>query len=73
MELWVDEILEIADDSSKDSMFNEQGVHVFSNAVVTRAKLQIDTRNGSLVNCYLKFMAIGLKTLMLYPMQTKRK
>ena len=44
IELLVDEILEIADDSSKDCMVNEQGVPVFSNTVVTRAKLQIDTR-----------------------------
>ncbi len=44
IEFLVDEILEIADDSSKDCMVNEQGVSVFSNTVVTRAKLQIDTR-----------------------------
>ena len=44
IELLVDEILEIADDSSNDCVVNEQGIPVFSNAVLTRAKLQIDTR-----------------------------
>lgn len=44
IEFLVDEILEIADNSSNDCVINEQGTPVFSNAVVTRAKLQIDTR-----------------------------
>ncbi len=44
IELLVDEILEIADDSSNDCVINEQGTPVFSNTMVTRAKLQIDTR-----------------------------
>lgn len=44
IELLIDEILEISDDASNDCVVNEQGTPVFSNAVVTRAKLQIDTR-----------------------------
>jgi hypothetical protein len=40
----VEEILEIADDSSKDYLINEQGKLVFNGENINRARLKIDTR-----------------------------
>src|SRR5579872_4358625 len=43
-EVLVDEIIEISDDSSRDTMTNELGAIVSNNAAITRDKLRIDSR-----------------------------
>ena len=44
IELLVDEILEIADDSSQDAIINDQGVRVCNSEFIARSRLRIDTR-----------------------------
>ena len=44
VELLVDEILEIADDSSQDNSVNDQGNIAFNAERVARSRLRIDTR-----------------------------
>ena len=44
IEVLVDEIIEIADDSSQDNIINQQGQITCNNAAISRARLQIDTR-----------------------------
>jgi hypothetical protein len=44
IEVLVDEIIEIADDSSQDNLINKQGQIICNNAVINRARLRIDTR-----------------------------
>ncbi|MGD0465323.1 MAG: hypothetical protein ABSA84_01315 [Gammaproteobacteria bacterium] len=44
IEVLVDEIIEIADDSSQDSIINKQGQIICNNAKINRARLRIDTR-----------------------------
>lgn len=43
-EVLVDEIINISDDSSRDTMTNELGVTVSNNAAITRDKLRVDSR-----------------------------
>ena len=43
-EVLVNEIIEISDDSSQDTMTNELGVTVSNNAAIARARLRVDTR-----------------------------
>ena len=40
----VDEIIEIADDSSQDNIINKQGQIICNNESINRARLRIDTR-----------------------------
>lgn len=40
----VDEILEIADDATRDQCINLQGKTVLNNQAISRARLRIDTR-----------------------------
>ena len=44
IEVLVDEIIEIADDSSQDNIINQQGQIICNNASINRARLKIDTR-----------------------------
>lgn len=44
VEVLVDEILEITDDSSQDSFINDEGKRVPNKASIERARLKIDTR-----------------------------
>ena len=44
IELLVDEILEIADDSSQDQVINAQGNLVCNTEIIARSRLRIDTR-----------------------------
>lgn len=44
IEVLVDEIIEIADDSSQDNIINQQGQIICNNATINRARLRIDTR-----------------------------
>lgn len=44
IEVLVDEMLDIADDSSLDSFITEDGSFVYNNITINRAKLKIDTR-----------------------------
>ena len=44
IETLVDEIIDILDDSSRDTMTNELGAIVSNNAAITRDKLRIDSR-----------------------------
>lgn len=44
IEAFIDEILEIADDSSHDFLVNEQGTTVCNNELIARSRLRIDTR-----------------------------
>jgi hypothetical protein len=44
VELLVDEILEIADDSSHDMIENEQGFRICNGEFIARSRLKIDTR-----------------------------
>ena len=44
VEFLVDEILDIADDSSQDYAINDQGIAVFNSERVARSRLRIDTR-----------------------------
>lgn len=44
IETLVDEILEIADDSSRDNVVNEQGNTVCNSEYIARSRLRIDTR-----------------------------
>lgn len=44
IECVVDELLEIADDDTKDCLVNAQGEIVFNSQAVQRARLKIDTR-----------------------------
>jgi hypothetical protein len=43
-EFLADEIIEIADDTSRDTMVNEEGITVFNNTAVARDRLRIDSR-----------------------------
>lgn len=40
----VDEIIDIADDSTQDEIINDQGVRVCNSEFIARSKLRIDTR-----------------------------
>ena len=44
IEVMVDEIIEIADDSSQDNIINKQGQIICNNESINRARLRIDTR-----------------------------
>src|SRR5689334_2739774 len=44
IELLVDEIMEIADDSTKDEIINDQGVRSCNSEFIARSRLRIDTR-----------------------------
>jgi len=44
IETFIDDILEIADDSSQDQMVNEQGSPVCRSEHIARSRLRIDTR-----------------------------
>lgn len=44
IEAFIDEILEIADDTTQDLITNERGHLVSNNSSITRARLRIDTR-----------------------------
>ena len=44
IEVLVDEIIEIADDSSQDNIINKQGQIICNNESINRARLRIDTR-----------------------------
>jgi len=44
IETFVDEIIEIADDSSEDQVINEQGNAVYNSEFIARSRLRIDTR-----------------------------
>jgi len=44
IEVFIDEILDIADDSSQDEVINEQGSIVCNSEFIARSRLRIDTR-----------------------------
>lgn len=44
IEIFIDDILDIADDSTQDSVVNEQGNRICNNEFIARSKLRIDTR-----------------------------
>lgn len=44
IETFIDEILEIADNSSQDSLINEHGTIVCNSEFIARSRLRIDTR-----------------------------
>lgn len=44
VEFLVDEILEIADDTSQDQLVNSEGKTIFNSQAINRARLKIDTR-----------------------------
>lgn len=44
VDVLVDELLEIADDSTQDQEINDQGITVFNSEKVARSRLRIDTR-----------------------------
>lgn len=44
IETLVDEIIDIADDSAQDSIFNNQGQEVCNSEFIARSRLRIDTR-----------------------------
>lgn len=44
IEVFIDEILEIADDSSQDEMMSEQGGIICNSEFIARSRLRIDTR-----------------------------
>lgn len=44
IEVFIDEILEIADDSSQDEVINEQGGIICNSEFIARSRLRIDTR-----------------------------
>lgn len=59
VELLIDELLEIADDSSQDILFNEEGKEVYDNERVARSRLRIDTRKW--LACKLVPRVYGVK------------
>ena len=44
IEVFIDEILDIADDSSQDEVINEQGSVICNSEFIARSRLRIDTR-----------------------------
>ena len=44
VELFVDELVDIADDTTQDSIVNDEGKAVFNSEFVARSRIRIDTR-----------------------------
>ena len=61
IECVVDELLEIADDDSKDCLFDAEGKAVFNSQAVQRARLRIDTRKW--LACKLVPKVYGIQPL----------
>lgn len=59
VEVLVDEILEIADDSSQDILVNDEGKEVYDSERVARSRLRIDTRKW--LACKLVPRVYGVK------------
>lgn len=59
IECLVDQMLEIADDTSQDSLIDEQGKMIFNPQSINRARLKIDTRKW--LACKLVPRVYGLK------------
>ena len=59
IEVLVDEILEIADDSSQDILVNEEGKEIYNSEKVARSRLRIDTRKW--LACKLVPRVYGVK------------
>lgn len=59
VEVLVDEILEIADDSSQDSFINNEGKHVPNNSSINRARVKINVRKW--IACKLAPKVYGIR------------